>query len=72
MNDEAQRGPRSKAEAQMIREKQVSALRAARERGLRGKAYSDFAKWIGVRRTDAFRMIQRDYRDRGFGLRKPK
>jgi hypothetical protein len=69
MSDDPQRAPRSQEEAKMMREAQANALKAARERGLRGKAFEDFAASIGLSRTDAFRMIRRDHPDRGFGAR---
>ena len=45
----------------------VSALKAARERGLRGKAFLDFAESIGLSRY--FKMIRRDHPDRGIGAK---
>ena len=54
MSDELQRAPRTPEESKVLREKQVSALKAARECGLRGKAFYDFAR---VARTRAIRMI---------------
>ena len=69
MSDKSQRAPRTPEESKVLREKQVSALKAARECGLRGKAFYDFAASIGVARTRAIRMIRRDYPDRGFGAR---
>ena len=60
--------PRSEAARPMLREKQAITLKAARERGLWGKAFDEFARSIGVSRTDAFEMV-RDHSDRGFGAR---
>lgn len=69
MNDELRRATRSVEEAKMMREVQARELKAARELGLRGKAFGDFAASIGVDRARAFRMVRGDYPDRGFGKR---
>jgi hypothetical protein len=71
MSDDAQRTPRSLEEAKMMHDKEVSALKAARERGLRGKAFADFAESIGVMRSAAYKMIRHDpdHPDRGLGAK---